>query len=299
MSVFEGIFTPIVTPFDSRGNVNYDDLEFNINKWNTTPLAGLVVLGTNGEFPYLTKDERLDIVKFCKEKMSTDKKLIVGSGFESTQETIDFSTEVGDIGVDAVLVLPPHYYKKLMNEDALFKYYSELGDNIDVPIMLYNMPMNTGINMSSKLVSKLSMHPNIVGIKDTAGNIVQLSEIVRDSHKDFTVFAGNAGYILPALTIGARGGTVALGNCLPEDCCKIVELFNNQEYDKAKKLQLDLLKINYYVTGLYGIPALKKALNYLGYRGGHTRRPLQPLSSEIEKEVIKVIEEYRRRSVEC
>ncbi|MPN09107.1 4-hydroxy-tetrahydrodipicolinate synthase [bioreactor metagenome] len=142
------------------------------------------------------------------------------------------------------------------------------------------------------MVARLSKHPNIVGIKDTSGNIVQIAETVRDTDDDFAVFAGNAGYLLPALAVGARGATLALANILPEDCCKLVSLFKEGKLNEAKELQQKLIAPNFAVTGKYGVPGLKAALDMLGYEGGKPRRPLRPLSEENTKAVEKVLRDY-------
>lgn len=278
--MLKGIYTPIITPFDAEENINYNALEHNLDRWGKTELDGILVLGSNGEFPYLSPEEKFELVKFVKRHFSTKKKLIVGTSCESTRETIEFSKKIAQVGVDAVVLLPSNYFKGAMKEDLLYRYFTDVADSASVPVMLYNMPLNTGINLSSSLVARLSKHPNIVGIKDTSGNIVQLAEIVRDTEDDFAVFAGNAGYLLPALAVGARGATLALANILPEACCDLVALFKAGKLDEAKALQLKLLEINFLVTGRFGIPGLKAALDMLGYQGGYPRRPLLPISSE-------------------
>lgn len=290
--MIKGIYTPIVTPFDTNGEINYDDMEHNINLWNNSKLDGLVVLGSNGEFPYISEEEKLQLTKFVIEKVKNEKKVIVGTGCDSTRATIELSNKVADLGADATLILPPHYYKKLMDEEVLLNYFKDVADNIRIPVILYNMPTNTGVMMSSRIISQLSKHPNIVGIKDTSGNIAHFSEILRDSDDEFAVFAGNAGYLLPALTMGAVGGTLALANCLPDECCRLVELYKDGKIEEARKLQLRLLKINKYVTGIYGIPGLKVVLNHLGFRGGYPRKPLLELTFEQKHEIINVLDEF-------
>lgn len=284
--MFKGIYTPIVTPFDEKEQIDYARMKHNLDRWARTALDGIVVLGSNGEFAYLTAGEKLELVEFVINNFTREKKIIVGTGCETTGETIDLSIKVAELGADAVLVLPPNYYKGSMKDEILYRHYVEVADSSPVPVMIYNMPKNTGINLSSSLVARLAEHPNIVGIKDTSGNIVQLSELVRDTGDDFAVFAGNAGYLLPALSVGVKGGTLALANILPDDCCRLVSLFKEGRMEEAKQLQLRLLEPNNLVTVKLGIPALKAALDMLGYQGGIPRRPLRPLTDE-EKEVVK------------
>lgn len=286
--MFHGIYTPIVTPFKENEDIDYEAMKFNLDKWAKTDLDGIVVLGSNGEFVFLSMEEKLELVKFVIDNFTKEKNIIVGTTCESTKETIILSNKIADLGADAVLVLPPNYYKGGMNEEILYKHFTDIADEVKVPVMLYNMPGNTGINLSAKLIARLSKHPNIVGVKDTSGNIVQMAEIVRDTDEDFTVFAGNAGYLLPALAVGARGAALALANILPEDCCKLVSLFKEGKMEEAKELQLRLMEPNFTVTGKFGISGLKVALDMLGYKGGKTRRPLRALSEE-NKEVVKSV----------
>lgn len=278
--MFQGIYTPIVTPFDAQGRIDVSKLAHNLKRWSDTDLSGIVVLDSNGEFAYLSTEEKLQLVEFAAQHFTKDKKIIVGASLESTAQTVEASKRMAALGVDAVLLLPPHYYKGAMKEDILYQYFTDVADQSPVPVMLYNMPGNTGINLSSGLIRRLSLHPNIVGIKDTGGNIVQIAEIVRDTPEDFAVFAGNAGYLLPALCVGARGATLALSNILPEHCCRLASLCAQGQLAQAQKLQLQLLKINTLVTGTYGIAGLKAALDMLGYQGGLPRAPLKPATEE-------------------
>lgn len=284
--MFHGIYTPIVTPFKKNEEIDYDKMKHNLERWGKTDLDGIVVLGSNGEFVYLSLEEKLELVQFVIDHFNEDKKVIVGTGCESTKETIQLSNKMADLGADAVLVLPPHYFKGGMKEEVLYQHFVDVANESKAPVMLYNMPRNTGIHLSVSLVASLAKHPNIVGIKDTSGNIVQITEIVRDTDDDFAVFAGNAGYLLPALSVGARGATLALANILPEDCCKLVALFKEGRMEEAKALQLKMMEPNFTVTGKWGIPALKVALDLLGYQGGEPRRPLRPLSEE-KRQILK------------
>ncbi len=290
--MFKGIYTPIVTPFDGNEEINFEYMKHNLDRWGTTDLDGIVVLGSNGEYVFLNEEEKIEVVKFVKKNFNPNKKIIVGTGCESTKETISLSKKVADIGADAVLLLPPNYYKGAMKEDVLYQHFIDVADKSPLPVMIYNMPGNTGINLSSTLIAKLSKHPNIAGVKDTSGNIVQISEIVRDTDDDFAVFAGNAGYLLPALAVGARGATLALANILPEDCCRLVKLTKMGKMEEAKELQLKMLDINLTVTGKLGISGLKAALDMLGYKGGETRRPFRKLSEDNRKTVEDVLKKY-------
>ncbi len=290
--MFDGIYTPIVTPFTDNEEIDYEKMYHNLGQWAKTDLAGIVVLGSNGEFVFMSIDEKLTLVKEVIEHFHKGKKVIVGTGCESTKETIELIEKVAELGADAVLVLPPHYYKGAMKDEILYRHYVDIGNESPVPVFVYNMPGNTGINLSSSLVARLSQHPNIVGIKDTSGSIVQLSELVRDTEDGFAVFPGNAGYLLPALAVGAHGATLALANILPEDCCKLLSLFKDGRMDEARAMQLRMLKINSMVTTGLGIPALKVAMDMLGYQGGKPRRPLRSLPEEGRKLLEDTLRRY-------
>ena len=290
--MFKGIYTPIATPFNEKEEIDFRKVAHNLEKWEKTDLDGLVVLGSNGEFAYMDREEKLELVKFVKQNFTKNKKIIVGTGCESTKETIAFTQEVGALGADAALVLPPHYYKGSMKDDILMQHFVDVAEASSIPLMIYNMPANTGINIPVAVVAALSKHPNIVGIKDTSGNIVQIGELIRDTEASFAVFAGNAGYLLPALTLGAKGATLALGNVLPEDCCRLVTLYEAGKLEEARALQLKMIEINFAVTGKWGVPALKVAMDLLGYQGGQPRRPLRPLASEQQNALREILIRY-------
>lgn len=278
--MFKGIYTPIVTPFKENEDFDHDKMKYNLNRLGSTRLEGIVVLGSNGEFCYLSEKEKLEIASFALENFTKEKKVIVGTSCESTRETVSLTKKIAEMGANAILVLPSNYYKGAMKDDVLYKYFIDIAEASPIPVMLYNMPANTGINLSASLVAKLAKHENIVGIKDTSGNIVQLTEIIRDTDDDFAVFAGNAGYLLPALAVGAKGGTLALANIFPDECCELFSLFHEGKLKEARELQLKLIEPNFAVTSGGGISALKVAMDMLGYKGGLPRSPLKPLADE-------------------
>ncbi len=278
--MFTGVYTPIITPFDKNEALDLDKMKHNLELWSQSELDGLLVLGSNGEFPYMSREEKIRLTDFVRDNWSKDRKLLAGTGCQSTEETIELTKEAAAIGVDAVLVLPSYYYKGGMTDEVLFAHFERIADRSPVPVLLYNMPANTGINLSSSLVAKLSEHENIVGIKDSSGNIVQIAEIVRSSAAGFSVLAGSAGFMLASLSVGAAGAVAALGNILPDRCCRLYKLFQENKWEEATELQLELLEINSTVTSGMGVPALKAAMDLLGYQGGIVRKPLQQLSEE-------------------
>jgi 4-hydroxy-2-oxoglutarate aldolase len=282
-----GIFPPITTPF-SNGKVAYDKLVSNVEKWNRTGLKGFVVLGSNGEYVYLSEEEKRRTVESVVQAADDEMLIIAGTGCESTVETLRLTEDCAKLGAHAALVVTPQYYAGRIRENALIKHYSELADQSPLPILVYNVPKFTHINLAAGVVAGLSQHPNIVGIKDSAANVIQLGEILNGVAGDFNVMVGTAGVLFSGLTIGCAGGVCALANVAPEACVKIYDLVKAGDLDAARELQLRMLPVNQAVTAVYGVPGLKAAMDMLGYYGGDPRLPLLP-SSERERSEIEAI----------
>jgi 4-hydroxy-2-oxoglutarate aldolase len=286
--MFKGIYAPIPTPFGADLEICWSGLKDNISWWSKSSLAGLVVAGTNGEAALLDEDEKIKLFSYTREHLPPACKVVAGTGCESARATIRLNREAAKSGCDAVLVLNPSYYKNNLNDATLCHYYKQIAEESPLPVILYNMPRNTALNLTSALVSKLAEHPNIVGVKDSSGNIVQIEEIIKGSAENFSVFAGSTSFLLPALLMGAVGGTLALANILPEQCVRIQTLFETGRLAEAKELQLKLLAINSAVTSRWGVAGLKTAMDLRGLYGGSPRLPLQPLSAG-DKEELKTI----------
>jgi len=274
----EGVFAPIATPFGANGDIEFGKYAENLAKFSKTGLAGITSLGSNGEYVMLSYREKVDLVAATRKGLSSDKTILAGTGCESFKETVELTKEVAGVGADAVLVINPCYFKRDMHDTALEKFYIALADVSPIPVMVYNMPGNSGINLSSSLVVKLSSHPNIVGVKDSGGNIVQISEIIAGAPGDFSVFAGSGSYLFATTALGGKGGTLAVANVAPDLCSEMYSLCLKKEYDKARKIQLDLLELNACVTARHGIGGMKAAMDLVGFYGGEPRLPIQPAS---------------------
>jgi len=283
-----GVYPPITTAFKENGEVDFTAFDKNIAKWNETGLAGFVVFGSNGEYVYLTEQEKLALVKACVGAAAEDKKIIVGSGCESTRATIDLTNKCAQLGADVALIITPSYYKAKMNNQALKEHFFAVADHSDIPILLYSVPKFTGINLAADFVAELAQHPNIIGIKDSSGNVTQIGQLVSLTPDDFNILVGTANVFFPGLMLGASGGIQALANCCPNECVKMHELFKEGRYEEAKELQLRMIPVNNAVTGTFGIAGLKVAMDMLGYAGGVPRRPLLPLG-DAEKSKLRTI----------
>jgi len=275
---------PITTPFQ-EGQVALDRLRGNFQKWNQTGLSGYLVLGSNGEAVYLNEKEKMEVIETSRESIPASKIMMVGTGTESTRETIQFTNQAARIGADCALVMTPSYFKGSMKPRVLHDHFVAVAESSQIGILLYNVPQFTGINMEPELVANLSEHPNIIGIKDSSGNIGQLSEIIHLSQEGFAVFVGSAPVFFPALCVGAVGGILAVANVAPDECVQIFDLFKEKNFDGAKELQYRLTPLAKGVTMKHGIGGLKIAMDLRGYFGGDPRPPLKKLGPEVKEEL--------------
>lgn len=288
----QGIMPPITTPFNGA-DVAYDRLKENFRKWNQTKLSGYLVLGSNGEAVYLSQAEKIKVIEVSREAIPKEKIMLVGTGMESTAETIRFTNEAGRLGADLALVVTPHYFKGSMKPQVLYDHFMAVAEACHIPILVYNVPQFTGVNMEPSLVAKLSQHSNIIGAKDSSGNIDQLTQIIHQSAKDFGVFVGSAPVLFPALCVGAIGGILAIANAIPELYTRIVDLYTEGQYLKARELQNRLTPLAKAVTATYGIGGLKAAMDMMGYFGGEPRAPLKKAGLEAEKALEGLLEELK------
>jgi 4-hydroxy-2-oxoglutarate aldolase len=287
-----GVFAPIATAFDSDGNLNLSAYSENVAKFGETRLAGLVVLGSNGEFALLNYEEKVKLLEVTRKKLPAGKILIAGTGCEATRDAADLTKRAADAGADAALVINPHYHKRDMNELSLETFFTTVADVSPIPIILYNMPGNSGINLSSSLILRLARHPNIIGVKDSSGNIVQISEIIAGSPDGFSVFAGSGSDLCPTTLLGGKGGTLAVANVVPNFCADLYEAAASGNVERAKKMQLELLALNAAVTAEFGIGGLKAAMDMAGYYGGSPRLPILPATGEVKEKIRKILDTF-------
>lgn len=289
----EGVFPPIPTPFDADGNLLIAKVKSNIALWNKTGLHGYVVLGSNGEAVMLTDAERATLWQAAREAIPRDKLFLVGAGVESTRHCIALAKRAAELGADAAMFVTPSYYKAEMKPATLVNHYRVIADASPIPTIIYNMPAATGIDIDANTVIQLAQHPNIIGIKDSSGNVAKFADIIRAARPDFAVIAGSGGYFYPALCVGAQGCVAALANIAPRECIALYEAFRAGRHAEARALQLRLVPLNQAVTTRWNIPGLKAALEELnqGFYGGPPRLPLQPLGEEDRAALKKIMKE--------
>lgn len=283
-----GIFPPITTPFEN-GKIAFDKLGLNLEKLSRTGIAGIVVLGSNGEYVYLSEIEKRAVIEAVVKAVPDNMPVIAGTACESAAETIRLTCDSAELGARAALLTPPHYYGGKMTDEALSRFYMDVADNIPIPVLLYNVPKFTHLNLTVGLVSRLSRHPNIVGIKDSSGNVNLLGQYLNSSEPGFKVLVGTAGVLFSGLSLGCVGGIVAMANVAPQACVKILEFVNQSDFEKARRLQLQMLPVNNAVTLGYGISGLKAAMDMLDYFGGDPRLPLLPATDRERTEIREIL----------
>lgn len=286
----KGVLPPMVTPFDENDKVDYDKHVRNIEKWNEYDLAGYLVLGSNSETVYLTEEEKLKMVELTVKHRKEGKLVVAGTGMESTGATIDLTNKAANLGADCALIVTPFYYGGKMNDEALINYYTEVADNVKIPIMIYNVTKFTHVNISPNAVGVLCKHPNIIGMKDSSGNVSQLIDFKRVvGSAEFNLMIGTASIWYPALTLGVEGSVMALANCCPGECAEVQKEFEAGNLEKARELYERVFPVNSAVTGKYGIAGLKYACDLLGFEGGYVRKPLVQLKEQEKSELIEIL----------
>jgi len=275
-----GIFPALTTPYANDGSVSLTDLKHNIQRYNGTDLAGYVVLGSTGESVLLRQVEMDGILVMVKESAAKGKKLIAGTGAESTSETIERTKRAAELGYHAALVKTPHYYKPVYKPEVLIAHYRRVADESPIPVLLYSVPQFTGVALESPEVISLAEHSNIIGIKDSSGNVQRVGEMIAGVPPAFQVLVGAAATIYPSLAIGARGCILALASALPEKCVALFELVRQGHHEKARELQAVLVRASKAIVSEFGIAGLKHVMDLRGYRGGLPRLPLLPLQPE-------------------
>lgn len=273
----DGVFAPVPTAFDAEGNLSLDRYQANIAALCDAGLHGVVLLGSNGEYVYLSEAEKREVIRAGLEAVPKGKLGLVGTGCESTRATVALTEEAARLGAHAVMVVHPSYYKPLMSKAALLGHYRAVSQASPVPVMLYSVPKFTGFDLPVDVAVALSQEENIIGIKDSAGNVIQLQELLLKARPGWNVLVGTGSAFLAALSVGVTGGVLALADVAPRECVQLYELCRAGRWEEARALQARLLPVNQAVGGTLGIPGVKAAMDMLGWYGGPPRQPLLPL----------------------
>ncbi|MDZ7623956.1 MAG: dihydrodipicolinate synthase family protein [Ignavibacteriaceae bacterium] len=273
--ILKGIYPPLTTPFIDD-EVSFDNLVLNLLRYENKLLSGYVLFGSNGESAFLTRDEKLQIV--AKVQEHTKRTLIAGTGLDSIKETISLTNDAAERGANYALIITPSFFKSEMKHHNFLNYYTRIADSIMIPLIIYNVPKFTNVNIETETIIELSSHPNIIGLKDSTENPSRISEISANVDSEFKLIVGTASVLYNGLTSGAKAGILALANIAPDQCLQIYNLIREKNFEKALEIQNRMIPVNKAVTTKFGVAGLKAAMDLLGYFGGKPRMPLEPLS---------------------
>jgi len=287
-----GVLAPVPTPFDGEGRLDLARFTAALSHWLTRPLAGIVVLGSTGEDVLMDDDERLDLVRAARAVVPRTKWLIAGTGRESTRSAIRAAEQAAAAGADAVLVRTPGFYRSQMTADALVAHYAALADSSPVPVLLYQFPALTGVTMERETVARLALHPNIVGMKDSSGDVLRFTDYASCSSESFAAFTGSAATFYQAVCLGAAGGILALACMLPEACTRLFEAARRGDHEEARALQQALVPIAKLVGSRLGVPGVKAAMTLVGVDTGMPRHPLRELAANDLDELRGALEQF-------
>jgi 4-hydroxy-2-oxoglutarate aldolase len=267
------------TPFKD-GEVDAAAIQSNVRKWIAAGLGGVVTIGTNGEAALLDDDEVDRVIAAARREVPADRVLVAGAGHESTRATIAAARRAAAAGADVVLVKTPYVYRAHVTAAGLAAHYTAVADASPVPVLLYNFPASTGVNLSADTVARLAAHPNIIGMKETSTDGAQFADLAAAVPEDFTELCGAAPGLFAALCAGATGAIVAISTLMPSLCLDLLAHVRAGRHADALALQRRITPLGRAVTTTYGIPGLKAALDMAGYRGGEPRPPLGPLPAD-------------------
>jgi 4-hydroxy-2-oxoglutarate aldolase len=286
MIKLHGIFPPIATPFDHKGDLYKAKVQHNVEKWNRTGLGGYVVCGSTGESVYLTTPEKIALWEWVAQYAAPDKLLMAGTGVESVRETVELTNRAAEMGYKVAMVRTPHYYKNLLNRaDAQVLYFRSVADQSKIPLMIYNWPQATGVDIPPEAVATLSEHPNVIAVKESSGSLEKVMQMLRDVKPGFQVLTGSAPLLAPHLAVGCVGAVLAFANAAPYALISIYEAHRTRETAAALDWQNRIARAAQLVTSKYGVPGLKHAMDLNGYYGGPPRLPLTVVGPEARTEI--------------
>jgi len=281
-----GVFPALTTPFAADGSVSVADIKHNITKYNSTGLSGYVAIGSTGESVLLSRKEVETVLVAVKESAAPGMKLIAGTGAESTAETIERTKRAAELGYHVALVKTPYYYKPMYKPEVFIAHYRRVADASPIPVMLYSVPQFTGVALEAPEVGVLAQHSNIIGIKESSGNVQRAAEMLGAVPASFQVLVGSASMMFPSTVLGGCGAILALASVLPELCVAVFEAARKGDLETARALQAAIMPASKVIVSQAGIPGVKYAMDVAGYRGGLPRLPLLPVEED-QKHAIR------------
>jgi 4-hydroxy-2-oxoglutarate aldolase len=290
----QGIFPALTTSFDHAGNLYKAKVFHNIEKLNQIALTGYSVCGSTGETPLLSIAERIQLMEWVREASADNKTLIAGAGAEGVHATVEIANRAAELGFHAALVLTPFYYRNQMHRpDTQALFFRAVADRSKLPVLVYNIPQVTGYDLPVDTIADLSHHPNILGMKDSSGNIEKLAATVRAAKPGFQVLCGSGTGFCEAFERGAAGAILGIANALPYACLTVWEAFRTREHQAARDWQSRIAPAARLIASKHGIAGLKYAMDLNGYYGGPPRLPFVPPSPQAKMEIEEVFDALR------
>jgi 4-hydroxy-2-oxoglutarate aldolase len=279
---------PLTTPFTGDGSLDLGALRANVARYNETGLAGYIALGSNGEAVHLSSSERAHVIETIKQSATGEHTVIAGVNELSTRAAIEATRAAADSGAEAALVITPYFYKSAMTAVALSSFFTEVADRSPIPLLIYNVPQNTGVVIEPATIAALAEHQNIIGVKDSSGNMAAISETIRLAPSSFAVMTGNGGILYQSLMMGARGAVLGVACTAARACVELYEAVNANDHARARELQNRIAPLSHAVTAQFGVPGLKAAMEMTGLAGGQPRGPLVRVS-DVDRGKIKTV----------
>ena len=288
----EGVLPPHITPFTATERIDKHALRRDVDFWIEGGVHGLVTCGSNGEGVYLTREERRKVLRLVLDQTNGRVPVIAGTGGPSTRQSLALTRDAYDLGVDAALIVTPYYYR--LSQEAIYRHYEIIANAVDIPLIVYNVPKFTGVNLEPWVLERLLQYDTVIGVKDSSANMRQMQELIRIAGDRVSILAGSGNMIYPTLVSGGHGAIVAIANVVPELTAKLYGFFKAGDHARARDVQSALVVLNDFVTQRHGIPAVKAALNLRGEGGGYPRKPLTPLSSEATNQLRVLLKPLTR-----
>lgn len=289
MALFTGSGVALITPFNDKNEINFEKLRELLEFHIANKTDAVIVTGTTGESSTMTDEEKLAVIKFSVETVNKRMPVIAGTGLNNTKHAVEMSIKAQELGADGLLVVTPYYNKG--NENGIYNHYKLIAESVDIPVILYNVPGRTGVNLSINLLKKLAQIKNIIAIKEASGNISYAAEIAREV-PELDIYSGNDDMTVPLLSLGGKGVISVSANIIPETVHNMTYAFFERDNDTARELQL---KYNDLVNALFievnPVP-VKEAMNFLGYNVGECRLPLGEMSEGNKNTLHRIIEKH-------
>lgn len=271
-TVFTGAGVAIVTPMNADGSINFNALGENIEYQIANGTDAIIICGTTGESSTMTDEEHVECIRYCIEKVNKRVPVIAGTGSNDTKYAIDLSKQAEALGADALLVVTPYYNKT--SQRGLIAHFTAIADSVNIPIILYNVPSRTGVNIALDTYVTLSKHKNIVAVKEASGNISAIAKIIEKCGNDLDVYSGNDDQIVPIMALGGKGVISVLSNVAPKETHEIAQYCLDNNIAKAAEMQIKYLDLaNNLFIDVNPIP-VKEAMNLMGMNAGECRLPL-------------------------